>query len=134
MTLSFIVIDESELDCFIARKIIQNASKGSDVEVFQNPLLAFDKIKTENYPKQLDNSLSIILLDLQMPLMNGFEFVEAFEKLEFNIQQRYHIHILSSTRNKNDINRLLDYTSVFSVIEKPLTAEKLQLVIKRTFK
>jgi dihydroneopterin aldolase len=56
--------------------------------------------------------------------------VEAFEKLEVDIQQHYHIHILSSTRNKNDINRLLDYASVFSVIEKPLTAEKLQLVIK----
>jgi CheY-like chemotaxis protein len=129
MALSFIVIDESELDCFIARKIIQNASKGFDVEVFQNPLLAFDRIKTENYPGKF-NVIHIILLDLQMPLMNGFEFVEAFEKLEVDIQQRYHIHILSSTRNKNDINRLLDYASVFSVIEKPLTAEKLQLVIK----
>lgn len=129
MALSFIVIDESELDCFIARKIIQNASKGFDVEVFQNPLLAFDRIKTENYPGKFD-VIRIILLDLQMPLMNGFEFVEAFEKLEVDIQQHYHIHILSSTRNKNDINRLLDYASVFSVIEKPLTAEKLQLVIK----
>lgn len=130
MNLSFIVIDESELDCFIARKILQSVDKDFKIETFQNPLLAFEKVKAGITPPDL-TLINIILLDLQMPVMNGFEFVEAFEKLDRKIQRNYYIHILSSTRNKNDINRLLSFNSVNSVIEKPLTAAKLKVVIER---
>jgi len=131
MNFSFIVIDESELDCFIAKKIIQNYDRNFNIEVYQNPLNAIEKIRSETAFGDLD-PVHIILLDLQMPLMNGFEFVEEFEQMEAETRRHYYIHILSSTRNKTDINRLLTYNSVLSVVEKPLTGSKLILVINDT--
>ena len=131
MNLSFIVIDESELDCFIAKKIIQNSDKEFKIESYQNAIYAIEKIRTNTAFGDLE-PVNIILLDLQMPLMNGFEFVEEFEQMDAEIRKHYYIHILSSTRNKTDINRLLTYNSVLSVVEKPLTGSKLLLVINDT--
>jgi response regulator RpfG family c-di-GMP phosphodiesterase len=127
MELSFIIIDDSELDCFIARKIVAQADKSIAIKTFQN---AQDAIK--NIARNTEDSnkgTTINLLDLQMALMNGFEFVEEFENLPPGIKDRYMIVILSSTRNSNDISRILTYSSVHSLIEKPITREKLRSLI-----
>jgi len=125
MELSFIVVDDSELDCFIARKIIEHAD---------------GRLKVTTYPEvhealtAINNNLSaapttIILLDLQMPTMNGFQFVEEFEQLPAEIQKNYFVVILSSSRNSNDLSRILAYNCVQSTLEKPFTREKLLSVI-----
>jgi response regulator RpfG family c-di-GMP phosphodiesterase len=121
MELSFIVIDDSELDCFIARKIIAHIDKSLTVKTFQNSL---DALKSINETVARDDIITIILLDLQMPLMNGFQFVEEFEKMPSEAQRNFLIVALSSTRNSSDIFRMLTYNAVYSMIEKPLTKEK----------
>ncbi len=122
MELSFMIIDESELDCFIARKIIENTDKSLKVITFHNAKIALTTISET----PVDNHLarSIILLDLQMPIMDGFKFVEEFEKLPSTIKNNYIIIILSATMNANDISRVLAYSSVNSILDKPLTREK----------
>ena len=122
-TLSFIVIDDSELDCFITRKFIEHTKKGVQVTSYLNGKLVIEQIL-----KDADNRnmpLTIILLDLRMPVMNGFQFVSEFEKLPIDIKKKYRIYILSSTRNISDIQRILSYATVQSMIEKPLTREKI---------
>jgi len=123
MELSFIVIDDSELDCFIARKIIEHTDTNLHVQTFQNAQLALETIRKNAV---VDNHVTtIVLLDLQMPLMNGFEFVEEFEKLPIEVRKRYVVVVLSSTRNNKDIFRILTYHTVYSRLDKPLTREKL---------
>ena len=123
MEFSFIVIDDSELDCFIARKIIEHADSNLTVQTFQSAQQALETIHDGTASK--NSAITIILLDLQMPLMNGFQFVEEFEKLPDDIQKNYRVVLLSSTRNTNDIFRILTYNTVSSLLEKPLTKEKL---------
>jgi len=63
-----------------------------------------------------------------MPVMNGFKFVEEFEKFPVEIQNKYIIIILtvlSSNSHPIDIHRVLTNGIVNAVIEKPLTKEKL---------
>jgi CheY-like chemotaxis protein len=129
MKLAFIVIDDSELDCFVSRKIIEHVDKCLNVKTYQNAELAIEIIKDN----PIDNSegLTIILLDLHMPIMNGFQFVEEFEKLPIQKQKKYMIVVLSSTRNANDISRILSYNGVESMLEKPLTLEKLTSLVHR---
>lgn len=123
MGLSFIIIDENELDCFIAQKIIKNIDENLSFKAFLNAEHALEVIRE----KTVDSAgfTTVILLDLQMPLMDGFQFVEEFEKLPSEIQKKHTIDIVSSTRNPTDISRILAHRSVNSVIEKPLTKEKL---------
>jgi CheY-like chemotaxis protein len=128
MELSFIIIDDSELDCFIAKKIIGNANKNIIVKSFQSGADALETIKgiTISTP----DVLNVILLDLQMPLMSGFEFVDEFEKISSEIREKCMLVVLSSTRNNNDIFRILTYPVVHSLMEKPLTREKLFTLIQ----
>jgi CheY-like chemotaxis protein len=123
MELSFTIIDDSELDCFIARKIIEHTDARLIVQTFQDAVSVVEKIRDDTLPSNAEKN--IILLDLQMPLMNGFQFVEEFEKLPAEIQRKYLLVVLSSTRNSNDIFRVLAQNSVHSFLEKPFSREKL---------
>ena len=123
MELSFIVVDDSELDCFVARKIIEHTDKSLQVKSYLNGREVIDQIRAD-FDKR-DMPLTIILLDLRMPVMNGFQFVDEFEKFPLDIKRKYQIHILSSTKNANDIHRILNHDTVISMIEKPFMREKL---------
>lgn len=126
---SFIIIDDSELDCFVIQKVIKRAFKNPDIICFQNASLALDTIKEHG----VKTNPTIILLDIQMPLMNGFQFIEEFEKLNPSLQDCYTIiilSILSSTRAPADIHTEFNKRIVGSIIEKPFTIEKLLSLLK----
>ncbi|GAB2971379.1 hypothetical protein GCM10027049_01150 [Mucilaginibacter puniceus] len=129
MELSFIVIDDSELDCFVARKIIEHTDKSLQVKSCLNGRDVIDQIRADFDNR--DMPLTIILLDLRMPIMNGFQFVDEFEKFPLDIKKKYQIHILSSSKNANDIYRILSYDTVISMIEKPFTREKLLALLMK---
>jgi CheY-like chemotaxis protein len=124
--LNFIVVDDSKLDCFIAEKIIRNTGKCEKVMSFLQAKDALDYIS--NTP---DDGMThtIVLVDIQMPVMNGFEFVEAFEKLPESILKNYTIYIISSSINENDLNKVHNYKSVKQFLNKPLTSNNLSLLL-----
>ncbi|HXI00067.1 MAG TPA: response regulator [Sphingobacteriaceae bacterium] len=123
----FLVIDDSKLNCFIAEKVIRNNNDSHVVQVFMEATEALESIKTK--PDVTETSRSIIFLDIQMPVMNGFEFVEKFEKLPETIRTQYNIFMISSSVNENDHNRIRNYPSVMELLIKPLTKEMLNYVI-----
>lgn len=123
--LNFIVIDDSKLDCFIAEKIIKNTGKSESIKSFLQATEALDFIA--NTPP--DDSHTIILVGIQMPVMNGFEFVEAFEKLPAHVTGNYTIYIISSSINENDLNRVHNFVSVKQFLNKPLTSNNLAILI-----
>lgn len=127
MDLLILIIDDSELDNFIAKKIIEQSGKSLSVKTFKNAKPALETIREKSMAT--DNQYTIILLDLYMPLMNGFQFVEEFEKLAPEIQEKYTINILSSTRNQNDITRVLHHKKVSHFLEKPFTLDKLLSIL-----
>ena len=123
---SFIIIDDSELDCFVTKKFLERTNKNFSIETFHNAEQALQGIsENQNEGGKLP---TIILLDLQMPRMNGFKFVEEFEKLSPEIQKNYIIIILtvlSPARDPNNLHRIFTYKKISSIVEKPLTNEKL---------
>ncbi len=124
--LNFIVIDDSKLDCFIAEKIIKNTGINESIKSFLQATEALDYIKS--IPVD-DHTRSIILVDIQMPVMNGFEFVEAFEKLPPDITKNYTIFIISSSINENDLSRVHNYATVKQFLNKPLTSNNLSVLL-----
>ena len=124
--LNFIVVDDSKLDCFIAEKIIKNTGISESIKSFLHAPEALEYIKA--LPSD-DTIRTIMLVDIQMPVMNGFEFVEAFEKLPDDITRNYTIYIISSSINENDLSRVHNYATVKQFLNKPLTSNNLAVLL-----
>lgn len=127
MNLAFIIIDDSELDCFIAKKIIQQNDKSIKVAAFTDAVSALKQIKdnTASYSELL----TVILLDLRLPIMSGFEFVEEFERLPDHIRNQYLIYVLSSSMNKSDKSRVDSNQYIVKMMDKPLTRAGFDTII-----
>lgn len=121
MKLLFIIIDDRELDCYIAEKLIQKTGLSIGNKIFYDAITALDFIKDATPT----NHISVILLDIMMPVMNGFQFIEEFEKLSEETKKNYRIIPITTSLNKNDINKISNYGSVVSVLKKPYTFEAL---------
>ncbi|BAU53544.1 response regulator [Mucilaginibacter gotjawali] len=129
--LSFIIIDDSELDCYVTQKFLQRANQNLIIKTFNDAQEALELIRENNNFDVVPPT--IILLDLQMPVMSGFKFVEEFEKIPAEIQKKYVIivlTVLSSSNDPKDIYKILTFKTVKSLVEKPLTLEKLASLLK----
>ncbi len=125
--MDFIIIDDSKLDCFIAEKIIRNTGKGEDIRSFT---MAKDALEHITKNPVAEGHKTIVIVDIQMPLMNGFEFVEAFEQLSEEARKDYVIYMLSSSINENDLNRVQSYPSIKQFLNKPLTSNMLSTLLE----
>lgn len=120
----FIIIEDNKVDCFIAEKTIQNSGKGSSCRIFSQASLALEHIE-----QQHSTGPVIIFVDIQMPTMNGFEFVESFERLALSNRHRYHIYTLTSSINERDKERIKGFPSVKGFLNKPLTVDIINQVV-----
>lgn len=127
MNLAFIIIDDSELDCFIAKKIIQQNDKRMKVAAYTDAITALRQIN-DNTDMHAD-MLTIILLDLRLPIMSGFEFVEEFERLPADIRRKYLIYVLSSSMNRNDKSRVDSNENIVKMMDKPLTKAAFDIIL-----
>lgn len=115
----FIVIDDSFFDCRIAEKVIQNVGHPASVKVYQSAEDAIQYIRQiEDYS---DGKKIVLFVDIQMPLMDGFGFVQEFEALPAAIKDRYAFYFVTSSINENDIRRSVNFPSVRRFLNKPLT-------------
>jgi CheY-like chemotaxis protein len=126
---NFIIIDDSRLDCFIAEKIIQNSGTFSSVKSYMEASDAYEAIKNGDIGD--DSIITIIILDIQMPVMNGFQFVDIFEQLPKEIQSKFAIFLFSSSINENDKNRLGNYPSIIRFYGKPISKDTVAQMIEQ---
>ncbi|QEC53956.1 response regulator receiver domain-containing protein [Anseongella ginsenosidimutans] len=125
----FIVIDDNKVDCFIAEKVIENSGKGESCRVFYQATQALEYIKEQHSSP----GATIVFVDIQMPVMNGFQFVDYFERLPLPKQHCFYIYALSSSINQGDIERIKAFRSVKGFLNKPLTVEMINNVVKAAF-
>lgn len=78
-------------------------------------------------------SPDLILLDINMPVMNGFEFLEEYESRSLNDADRALIVMLTTSLHPEDLERASKYKSVSEYIYKPLMEEKIQELVEKYF-
>ncbi|MEI6507844.1 MAG: response regulator [Bacteroidota bacterium] len=125
----FIIVDDDPFNNKICSVIIKNFSPESEVITFVQPEVGFDYI-AEKYKNSTADFATILLLDINMPTMNGWEFLEKFEKLDIEIKKKISVFILSSSVDQSDMDRSKDNKYVCDYISKPLSSKAIEDAIK----
>ena len=126
--LHFIVIDDSKLDCFIAEKVIQNTGRCESVKSFMMASEALDYLRQDPF----NGNRAVLLVDIQMPIMNGFEFIEMYEQnIPAGQRSNYVVNLLSSSINESDLIRAKGFQSVNTFLNKPLTKTSLEGMLEK---
>ena len=110
------MVDDDEISNFISSKYIQKA--GFKSEVYNYPEEAF-KYLLNNAP-----AVDLLLLDINMPNMDGFQFLDEMIKHQLNTK----VILLTSSINAADHEKAATYTSVIDFWNKPINFEKLKLL------
>ena len=121
------LIDDDPAFVYITEKIIEKTNHFKEVKVFDNGLNALNYLKENlNNDTHLPN---IIFLDLSMPVMDGWQFLEEYALLKIENKSKITVYICSSSISPYDITRAKSISEVTDFIIKPITKEKLTEIV-----
>jgi response regulator RpfG family c-di-GMP phosphodiesterase len=129
---SVIIIDENPIDIMILSKLIQTHYPDSLIQVFKSAkeaLVFFRELKD-----WMKHSQHIVFLDLNMPIMDGWDFLQEYKKLSHEIQSMFRLYILSCSIYWEDILRAENESVVAGYLFKPLQKENLAKVMSQAGK
>jgi CheY-like chemotaxis protein len=124
----FLLVDDDPINNYLSKIILKKSLEEVHITDFTVPEDALDFIKSGANDNPSGETITIFL-DINMPTMSGWEFLEAFELFDLSIKEQYHIYILSSTINHNDINLARENCLVIDFLEKPLN----QTILNKLF-
>ncbi len=125
---SILLVDDDEISNFLAETIIQDLDLAYEVKISKNGREALELIDyCMNH--QAEKCPELVLLDINMPVMDGFEFLEALDKLQkaYNINNTT-IVMLTSSSSSFDLEKAKNY-NITGFINKPLTEKSLKVFI-----
>ncbi|MFY8019712.1 MAG: response regulator [Bacteroidia bacterium] len=121
------LIDDDKIFNLISSKMIERSGWNVNVSVFNNAETALELIQQNlNQPSDLPE---IILLDIRMPEMDGFTFLERLSKVNVEFLQGLKVFMLSSSLDERDMQTAYQYKIVKGFLNKPLTIESLHGII-----
>jgi len=124
-SVSVLLVDDDEINNFISIKLIKKALLNTEIMACLNGKFAIDQL-VEIQRKDPDKMPDYILLDINMPIMNGWEFLDEFKRLNIDAAGKCKIFIISSSVFSNDINKARSYPLVKDFISKPLNVDKIK--------
>lgn len=121
-----LLIDDNEIDNFINERIISSSGFSSDVIVKNSADSALGYLR--DHAGKMEMLPEIIFLDLNMPVKDGFAFLDEYDKLDSGIKAYSKVIVLSSSISPDDINRASTNPYVLKYINKPLNEKYLEAI------
>jgi len=121
-----LLIDDNDIDNLINSRIITSHNFAALVDIKTTTESALDFLRTMT--GESENLPSIIFLDLNMPVLDGFAFLEEFGKMNDTLKKNCKVVVLSSSISPDDINRASTNPYVIKYINKPLSESYLEAI------
>ncbi|MEJ7558262.1 MAG: response regulator [Pedobacter sp.] len=125
------LIDDNMIDLKVNSKLITLSGLFEEIILCQSAEEGLLYINERIH--QLDEIPDFILLDIQMPDMDGFEFLESFKKFSKEVKEKCVIAILSSTLDFGDLMKAEANPNVIKLLKKPLYPKELEELLKKYF-
>lgn len=131
---SIMLIDDNEIDNFINKTILINQKLAENISEYTDPKKALAWLQAITDEKMYHDlkAPQLILLDINMPQMDGFQFLAALEKIPIFKKIPIEVFIVSSSSVLKDVSKAESYKQCSAFISKPLKAEVLVDRIKHS--
>lgn len=127
---SILCVDDDPITLMLCKMVIKKADFANEIITAENGEVAlhfFDDLKLNNLGNEIKKYPHLIFLDLNMPVMGGWEFLELFSKQEYiSTFKDCKVIVLSSTIDPQDIQKAKTYPMVLDFLSKPITKEMLE--------
>ena len=114
-----LLIDDNYIDNFVTRKILEGSNFAETIVVVRSANEAINSLRSGLLKPD------VIFLDVRMPLMSGFEFLEEYDKIDIE-KSDIKIFMLSSSLDPLDLRKSTDNKYITQFIHKPLTQKALE--------
>jgi CheY-like chemotaxis protein len=118
------LIDDDEIFNFLNKRILELSGTAGKINIFTAAQRAIEWLK--EHSDEENSWPEIILLDIRMPLMDGFEFLDEFIQLPEKNIRKVKVFMLTSSIDERDRSRSANYPVVYGYYSKPMTPEILR--------
>lgn len=125
----FIVVDDNRTNNLICEFAIRKYRKEAETSLFTEPETALQNIQ-KNYGLPEGKKFTVLFLDINMPSMTGWEFLEKFKDFGEEIWKHFIIYILTSSVDERDKEKAGAEPLVAGFISKPLTVNSIQQIVE----
>ena len=116
--MKILLIDDDDIFNFVHKRIIERIETDAEVVVINSCRSALDYLSGAGVKLP-----DFIFLDINMPEMNGFEFLDSAANLPEEIKSKMKVVFVTSSLNEADVVKAHSYTMVIGFQDKPLNAE-----------
>lgn len=118
-------VDDDPITLMLFKKVVQKASFAKEITNATNGLEAIKLINPNSNTSNQEKKPQLIFLDLNMPVMGGWEFIDLFNTSDYSNLNNTKVIILTSTIDPEDIKKSKSYPNVIEFLAKPITVEML---------
>ncbi|MEI7629419.1 MAG: response regulator [Bacteroidota bacterium] len=122
------LIDDDKVYQFTSKMILEATQLTSRITTFFNGQEAIEFF-LDPANQQIDILPDVIFLDINMPIMNGWNFLEEFDKIFYTLPKKILIYVVSSSVDDSDMEKSKSFVSVADYVIKPINKEKYRLLL-----
>ena len=126
-----LLIEDDDTINFYNQFLIENLNLAEEIVVAKNGKEGIDYL--EKAGKGHATSPDLILLDINMPVMNGFEFIEEYEQLPEDWKSKILVVMLTTSLHEDDMNRAKQHPVIAEYFFKPLLEQRLGELVEKYF-